>query len=199
MMLGVLAMAFVLAACQTTSPPEEQSAVKTAEALAARPPATPGAGDGTLYPDLVPFEVANHPPGSCMSEEEISADLFLRIRTELMVTGLTCHAYYDEPRLYDRYMTFTVDHQAHIRKVQDVMGRFFAHNQRGNRNRLVDEYITRTANGESRVMRAVSTKKYCEGRRAQYEALTSFDTAELLSHLDAGVERYRLAYSVCKS
>lgn len=194
-----LAVAVLAGGCTTTGPIEEAPALKSAEALAARPPDVPRAGDGALYPDLVPFQVNNHPPGSCMMEEEIAADLFLRIRTELMVTGLTCHAYYEEPRLYDQYMNFTVDHQAQIRKVQDIMGRFFARNQRGNRNRLVDQYITRSANSESRVMRAVSTKIYCQKRRAQYDALTGFSDAELLEHLGKGVERYKPAYSICKS
>ena len=194
---AIAAMVFV-SGCTTTTPGDEEAAAKEAEALAARAPEAPKP-EQTLYPDLVPFQVTNHPPGSCMMEEEIAADLFLRIRTELMVTGLTCHAHYEEPRLYDQYMTFTVDHQAQLRKVQDIMGRFFARNQRGNRNRLVDEFITRTANNESRVMRTVSTQVYCQKRRAQYEALTSFDTTELLAHLQEGVERYRPAYAICES
>lgn len=189
----------LLAGCATADRANESAGLKTAEAQMARAPDIPEAGEAALYPDLVPFEVSNHPPGSCMREEEIAADLFLRMRTELMVTGLTCQNHYDEPELYSRYVTFTVDHQAHIRKVQDVMGRFFARNQRGNRNRLVDEYITQTANGESRVMRTVSTKAYCKQRRPQYEALTSFTSIELLEHISTGVERYRPAYSVCAS
>src|SRR3546814_17582575 len=57
--------------------------------------------DYGLFPSVIDYAPA-YPPGTCMTEDEMLADQFITLRTEIMITGLTCPGPYQDPKLYPR-------------------------------------------------------------------------------------------------
>lgn len=149
-----------------------------------------------LFPDIVDYQ-PSYPPGTCMTDEEIRADQLTKLRTEMMITGLSCPAQYRDPDLYARYVGFTTSHQDWIRDSQDTLGRVLQRSQRGNPERLFDSYLTEMANNESQNVSKVSTARYCQARWQQFNAVSQFDDEDLQHYLDVAVDHYRDRYRTC--
>ncbi len=153
-------------------------------------------GGDPLFPEVAQFEPA-HPPGSCVGDEEIRADQFIKLHTEMMVTGLTCREPFRDPTLFSHYQTFTTEHQEMIRESQRTLGRFLGRYRSGNSNRLFDTYRTKVANGESQALMDVSATRYCAAYRDKFYSVARFDEVELEAYLDQAADRYRHRYEVC--
>ena len=138
-------------------------------------------------------------PGSCVTDKEILAAQFVRLHTELMVTGLTCPAAYRDPGLFDRYQRFTVNHQSLLRDGQDVIGRFLARLRPGNRARLYDTYRTQLANYEGQLVMTMTASEYCREQYGRFYVLADLDQTALDNYLNAALETYRDAYQQCGS
>lgn len=149
-----------------------------------------------LFPEVVDYRPA-YPPGTCMTEEEILADQFMKLRTEMMITGLTCPAQYQDPTLFRRYVTFTADHQERIRDSQRMLGALLSRIKKGSGKRLFDTHVTEMANTESHAVSTVSTGLYCQARWQQFNAVAAFDNEDLRRYLEQAAERHRDAYDVC--
>lgn len=185
--LGLAALAFslALAACEST------------EQTAELPPPPPPPPEFGIFPELVDY-APNYPPGTCMSREEMMADQLAKLRTEMMVTGLTCPVPYSDPALFSRYASFTVAHQERLREGQNTIGSLLARHLGGNRARRFDTYLTEMANSESMVVTRVSTGGYCQARREQFDTVLGYSAAELTAYLEEAVERHRDDYDVCE-
>lgn len=186
----LLAAALLAAACQTDKSPRQ------ATTTAAPPPAEPSYRTAVAEP--VTFAPIGHPDGACMTEDEMAAEQAIRLHTSMMVTGLTCHNFYREPALFDRYQQFTLDHQGRLGAAQDTIGRFLARYRSGNRNRLYDTYQTEVANAESRLVAAATAPTYCRLRRDQYFTATDFTQADFDAFVDLMVDHHRDSYRVCR-
>lgn len=186
--VSLAAAALLLAACQNAG---DQTA---ADANAGRPA---WSGDA-MFPELAQF-TPPHPSGACMNDREIAAEQFMKLHTELMVTGLTCNALYQDPDLFTQYQRFTVAHQDRIRDSQNVLARFLGRYQRGNQARLFDTYRTLMANNESQVVINVSQNTYCQAQRERFYRIASFSNGELDNFLNQAAARYHDRYRLCRS
>ena len=128
----------------------------------------------------------------------MAAEQAIRLHTSMMVTGLTCHNFYREPTLFDRYQQFTVAHESRLGAAQDTIGRFLARYRSGNRNRLYDTYQTQVANAESRLVADASAPTYCRLRRDQYYTATDFTQADFDAFVDLMVNHHRDSYRTCR-
>lgn len=194
---SLLALLPLLVACEGMSL-FGKSQPKHAAAVA--PPAAGSAvaaARDPMFPDLVAFAPTNHPAGSCVTEDELVADQFIRLHTEMMVAGLTCQGAYGDPGLFTKYAEFTRDHQDRVRDSQSVLADFLGKYMSGNQNRLFDTYRTEMANDESQLVIDVSAGRYCQAMRDKFYAAADFGTGDLDSYLDEALAHYRSKYQVC--
>ena len=176
-----------------------QKTPQSARPVAAAPPAPSGLGSGDpMFPELAAFQ-PGHLPRSCMTEQEMQADQFIRLHTAMMVAGLTCHVPFSDDNLFAHYQDFTITHQSVIRDSQRVLASFLGRHRSGNRNRLFDTYRTEVANSESQLVIDVSQGRYCQALREKFYAATEFSPADLSAYLEQASTRYRESYNVCES
>ena len=190
----IMCALFFLTACQTA---DEETVTETVVET------TPTRGglprvqlDDPMFPDLVDFQT-RHPEGACSTDEEVLADQFIRLHTQLMVTGLTCFVPYDDPDLFVAYQDFTLSFQGRIRDSQRTLGAFLGRYMGGNRNRLFDTYRTRMANAESQTVIDVSASRYCAAQQERFYRVASFGEADLNAFLQEAAARYREHYPSC--
>ena len=150
-----------------------------------------------MFPDFTEYQPDNLPAGSCMTEQEIQGEQFIKLHTELMVTGLTCGAAYRDPALFSQYQDFTVTHQDRIRRTQTLLADFLGRYRSGNRNRLFDTYRTEVANNESQQVLDVTAAQYCARQRNRFYTASAFTDAELDAFLANAVDLYRDRYIAC--
>ncbi len=186
----VLAAALLAGACQTDKSPRQSIATP------ATPPAAPSLRTALAEP--VTFSPIGHPDGACMTEEEMAAEQAIRLHTSMMVTGLTCHGFYREPALFDRYQQFTVEHQRRLGNAQNTIAGFLARYRSGNRNRLYDTYQTQVANAESRLVADATAPTYCRLRRDQYYTAADFTQADFDAFVELMVDHHRNSYRTCR-
>ena len=184
------AVAAIVGACQSVKSPRQ--ATPSAAAVQAAP------STAAAFAEPVAFSPIGHPDGACMSEAEIAAEQALRLHTAMMVTGLTCHSFYREPALFDRYQEFTLAHEDRLGTAQDTIRRFLGRYGAGNRDRLLDTYQTAIANAESRLVADASAPTYCRLRRDQYYTAAGFSEADFDAFVAAMVDRHRDRYRVCR-
>lgn len=203
--LLLAATAFALMACQTAPAPEtsegETEGQQAASLSTPAPPPVPGTvsvdRDGDhIYVDFIEFRPNRLPPGACLSEREIRADQFARLRSNMMVVGLTCRSIY-EGNPFNSYMQFTVDTAGSIRSVQQTLAGLLGRYGGGNSNRLVDTYVTELANDEQGVIREFGPEVYCNARRDQFLAVTAYDDAAVSEWIDGAVARRGDLYPRC--
>ena len=185
-----IAAALLVGACQTDKSPR-QSVATTAS-----PPAAPSLRTAVAEP--VTFSPIGHPDGACMTEAEMAAEQAIRLHTSMMVTGLTCHGFYREPALFDRYQEFTFEHQRRLGNAQDTIAGFLARYRSGNRSRLYDTYQTQIANAESRLVADATAPTYCRLRRDQYYTAAGFSQADFDAFVELMVDHHRDSYRSCR-
>jgi hypothetical protein len=86
---------------------------------------------------------------SCYTPKEAAAEQAIRAHSELMVVGLTCASYFNEPLLFNRYAIFTNQHLQDIQAHEKVMIDYFAKTAEGNPKRRFDHWRTSIANAVS--------------------------------------------------
>ncbi len=181
----LIAVMLLAAACSERTPPETAMPPRlTSEQLAAQ------------RASIAPSRLPN---GSCVSDELIKAEQFIRLHTELMVTGLTCAHSYNDPELFGNYQVFTAAHADRIRQVQTDLGRFLGQNQRGSNARLFDTYRTEMANDESQVVIAVTHDGYCQAQREAFYTVARLNPQDLDAYLSQVAERSRDTYRTCSA
>lgn len=189
----VAASVLALAGCVTSD------SAGTPETVARVIEAETGQPHGPLFPEL-PMQAASvHPANGCLTADEAAAHHIVRLHTELMVTGLTCRAYFEDEGLFDHYQTFTYEHQDSIRASQRTLANYLARYRSGNSNRLFDTYRTGMANNESLLVQSLSASRYCSARRDQFYAAARLTPAEMGDYLTQAAERYRDSYTACGS
>lgn len=191
---SIMCALFLVTACQTADEP-------TVTETAAEPTSTRGGLprvtlEDPMFPDLVAFET-RHPEGACTTDNEVLADQLVRLHTQLMITGLTCHAPYDDPDLFVTYFDFTQAFQHRIRDSQRTLGDFLGRYMGGNRNRLFDTYRTRIANAESQTVIDVSAARYCAAQQERFYRVTTFGEEDLSAYLQEAATHYRPHYPAC--
>ena len=201
--IWMAAALLALTGCQTDgslkSPQSARPvAAPPADAAASTAPTRPGSPDHPMFPELAAFEPGRL-PGACMTESELHADQFIRLHTAMMVAGLTCNVSFSDDNVFAHYQSFTITHQSMIRSSQRVLANYLGRHGSGNRHRLFDTYRTEVANDESQLVIDVSSGRYCEALRAKFYAAAEFSPADLNSHLEEAVARYRESYNVCAS
>jgi len=184
----LVAVIAVAAACQ----PEKSPRQSTASAAAA----APAAGQTAAIVEPVTFTPVGHPAGACMTEEEIAAEQTIRLHTAMMVTGLTCHGFYREPALFNRFQDFTIENEVRLGAAQDAIGTFLARYESG--RGLFDTYQTQVANAESRLVAEASAPTYCRLRRDQFYTASTFTEVDLEAYVDLMVDHHRDSYQVCR-
>lgn len=197
--------ALVLAACQSNPGPtagDAETAVDPAASrIAGNPAGVPASvsidRDGDhIYVDFIQFRPNRLPPNACLSEREVRADQFARLRSHMMVVGLTCRNIYEgDP--FNQYMQFTVNTAGSIRSVQQTLAGVWGRYGGGNSNRLVDTYVTELANDEQGVIREFGPEAYCNAREEQFNAVTRYDDAAVSEWLDGAVARRASGYNDC--
>lgn len=182
--LAVLVAAIVVAAaCQSEKSPRQS------RASAAPPP------QSTAIVEPVTFSPIGHPAGACMTEEEIAAEQMIRLHTAMMVTGLTCHGFYREPTLFERFQDFTIENEDRLGAAQDSIGTFLARYRSG--RGLFDTYQTLIANAESRLVAEASAPTYCRLRREQFYTASTFTEVDLDTYVELMVDHHRDSYRIC--
>ena len=183
MVAGVLCLA--LAGC-TAGPPSRP-------AVTAAPPADPMAG---LFPQIAAAGPRQLGP-TCLTDREIQADLFTRLRTQMMVTGLTCAALLDRPELFTAYQGFLHTHGDVVLLVQQELGWVLSRGRPGSPDRLFDTYVTGLANEESVLAADISPVRYCTLRSDQFQTASRFTAWDLQAYLDEAWRRQVALYPRC--
>ena len=98
---------------------------------------------------------------SCYTPKEAAAEQAIRAHSELMVVGLTCASYFNEPLLFNRYAIFTNQHLQDIQAHEKVMIDYFAKTAEGNPKRRFDHWRTSIANAVSTRAALSSGSVYC--------------------------------------
>lgn len=191
-LLVLAALIVVAASCQSTKS-TRQSVASTSPQSAA-----PTQSYREAFAEPANFSPIGHPSGACMTEDEIAAEQAIRLHTAMMVTGLTCHGFYREPTLFDRYQEFSFEHAGRLGAAQDTIGQFLARYRSGNRDRLYDTYQTQVANAESRLVADASAPTYCRLRHDQYYTASDFTEADFSAFVDLMVDHHRDSYQVCR-
>ena len=189
---GLLTALMLVAGCQSS---EQTSSIGTQDHIAG-PPIIEGVEVIRASGD---FRPALDHPSACVTDEEILAAQLVRLHTELMVTGLTCRAAYRDAGLFDRYQTFTVNHQSELRDGQEVLGRFLARLRPGNHARLYDTFRTQLANYEGQLVMTLTATEYCRAQYGRFYVLADLDETALDAYLGAALETYRDEYRPCGS
>jgi|GEM_PF-1035003 len=184
--LSLLAVATLVAACQTDSAVETDSAATMRRAPSA----------DSLLPQPASFSPAID-GGPCVSDEEISAEQMIQLHTTMMVTGLTCHGAFRDPDLFNRYQDFTVAHSDRIIDSQGTLERYLGRTRGGNLARLFDSYRTRMANHEAQQVMSMSATQYCRDQYDRFYAIAEFSPSDLEGYLNRAVDRYRDRYAAC--
>ncbi len=188
-----LAMVLLVAACQT-----QRSSVVSGGSVSGGSSASPVAArpSNSLFPDI-PASTLPHPPGSCLTDDEIRADQFMLLKTQMMLAGLTCTGPYNDGNTFGHYQDFILTHASTIRDAQNTMARFLSRYRSGNPNRLFDTYATSYSNNEAQVMNQVSGGRYCQALQNRFYSASSFSAAEMQSFLNQALEQTRSRYQVC--
>lgn len=112
---------------------------------------------------------------ACYSRAEFDAEQAIRLHTELMVIGLSCHRYFPQQRVFDRYQEFTTRHRALLMEWEKELVAHFRKNERGNPTRLFDAFRTEVANEISQRAALLSVPVYCTNQ------IRVVDTASAMS------------------
>ncbi len=187
----VLAL-FALAACQT----ESASVAGGGGGGGATPAARPAAAADPLFPDL-PRAVSPRPSGACYNESEIRAEEMVRLRTQMMLAGLTCRGSFGAQDVFAVYQTFIVAQQASIRDAQNTIGRMLSRYQGGSPGRLYDTFQTQMANNEQRQLLNHGAGNFCFQFENKFNRAAQFSPTELNSYLDRAVQQYQSDYPSC--
>lgn len=195
-----------LSACQTagegtSAQAEPEAAEPTPQVAVARQAGLPDTvsieeENGHIYVQLEQFVPNRMPEGSCLSEREIRADQFFRLRVSMMNVGLTCRPIFEgDP--FNQYMQFIADTAGSVRSVQGTLESFFGRYGGGRPARLVDTYQTNLANDEQHIIRALGPQAFCDARQQQFEAVTGYSDAEVSEWIDGAFTRRSAAYNAC--
>ncbi len=115
--------------------------------------------------------------GNCYSADEVQAEQFLRLHSELMVITVTCKYSSDGDDLVKPYTTFTNTHVAALRNAEQVMARYYQKRYGGDGMSQVDKLRTKLANEFGQSIANVSAPLFCAQRRDKvmkmYDARTS--------------------------
>ncbi|MCB9947795.1 MAG: hypothetical protein H6842_08195 [Rhodospirillaceae bacterium] len=188
-----LALVLVVAACQT----DRSSVASRAGTTTARTGTSVAAQSANaMFPDL-PQAIQPLPQGACLSDDEIRADQFILLKTQMMLVGLTCNGAYSDPNVFGHYQDFISTHAGTIRSAQQTMASLLARYRGGNPNRLFDTYATSYSNNESQVMNQVSAGRYCQLIRDRFYRASGFSAAEMQSFLGQAVQQNRAHYQSC--
>ena len=184
-----LAMVMLVAACQTERTSVASGSTSSTPTVSARPASS-------LFPDLPPVAIP-HPPGACLTDDEIRADQFILLKTQMMLAGLTCTSVYNDGNAFGHYQDFIIAHAGTIRDAQTTMARFLSRYRSGNPNRLFDTYATSYSNNEAQVMNQVSGGRYCQALQTRFYSASSFSPTEMQTFLNQAVEQNRTRYQIC--
>lgn len=133
----------------------------------------------------------------CMTDRQIQADLFTRLRTQMMVTGLTCASLLERPDLFYSYQGFLQNHGNVVRVVQQELGWVLSAGRSGRADRLYDTYVTGLANEESVLAADISPARYCSIRSSQFQRASQFSAWDLQAYLDEAWRREVELYPRC--
>ena len=125
----------------------------------------------TALAGLLAFGFSGQAIASCYTPREAAAEQAIRAHSELMVVGLTCASYFDEPLLFNRYATFTNQHQGDIQRHEQVMIDYFAKTAEGNPKRRFDHWRTSIANGVSTRAALSSGSVYCGKKQEMLQTM----------------------------
>ena len=185
--LSLVLTFFLLAACQTES----------ASVVDSSPPQTrPTTPANAMFPDL-PRAMPPRPAGACYDEPEIRAEEMVRLRTQMMLAGLTCRGSFQTPDVFGVYQAFIVSQQSAIRDAQTTLGRFLSRYQGGSPGRLYDTFQTELANNEQRQLLTHGAGNFCFQFEDKFNRAAQFTPADLSSYLDQAVQRYQGEYPGC--
>ena len=107
----------------------------------------------------------------CYTQREAAAEQAIRVHSEMMVVGLTCATYFNEPALFARYATFTNKHQQDIQAHERALINYFAKTAEGDPKRRFDHWRTSIANAVSTRAALSSGPVYCKKKAAMLDAM----------------------------
>jgi hypothetical protein len=163
-------------------------------AVACESPPPPKPVSGGLYPDAA-YRPVNIPPDIELTEEQVKMDLLVKVHSELMVTGLSCPKYYNDPTMFRAYGAFTVNNQDRVLDVQSDLGKFLGKHLSGSAPRLFDTYRTKMANDESQSMIRQTQAVYCQMHKEQYYTITNFTPQQLDDYINRSYAVYGERYN----
>ena len=146
------------------------------------------------------FGFSSQALAACYTPKEAAAEQAIRAHSEMMVVGLTCASYFNEPLLFNRYATFTNDHQRDIQAHEQVMINYFAKTAEGNPQRRFDHWRTSIANAISTRAALSSGAVYCgknEALLTTMEGAASFGSSSLPVILASAPEAAVVSRPIC--
>ncbi|MEO0393817.1 MAG: hypothetical protein AAF213_11335 [Pseudomonadota bacterium] len=108
---------------------------------------------------------------ACYTPKEANAEQAIRAHSEMMVVGLTCATYFNEPTLFNRYATFTNTHRQAIQGYEETMISYFRKTAEGNPKRRFDHWRTSIANAVSTRAALSSGPVYCQKKAGMLDAM----------------------------
>ncbi|HSK39640.1 MAG TPA: hypothetical protein VK943_07715 [Arenibaculum sp.] len=135
---------------------------------------------------------------ACYSSSEFEAEQALRLHTELMMVGLTCHRLDLSQDFFGKYQQFTTMHR---RELMDYEGRLVGHfrrNEKGNGEKLFHTFRTEMANEVAQRAALLTVGSYCRTARTLVDGVMAMSAEDLKRVLaEAGGPGYLASRPPC--
>ncbi|HEV7371165.1 hypothetical protein [Arenibaculum sp.] len=154
-----------------------------------------------LVPAVLALGVALLPPSgaaaapACYTKTEFEAELALRLHTELMVVGLTCHKIDLAQDFFGKYQQFTKRHRAVLIDFEARLVDHFRRVERATGERRFHSFRTALANEVAQRAALLTPATYCQFGRTLVDRMMSLSTAEFVSAVGTEDQGGRLVNS----
>lgn len=139
-----------------------------------------------LVPAALALGVALLPPAgaaaapACYTKAEFEAELALRLHTELMVVGLTCHKMDLAQDFFGKYQQFTTRHRAVLIDFERRLVEHFRRVERAGGERRFHSFRTALANEVAQRAALLTPAAYCQFGRELADRMMSMSTADFV-------------------
>jgi hypothetical protein len=154
-----------------------------------------------LAPAILALGVAFLPPAgaaaapACYTKKEFEAELALRLHTELMVIGLTCHQLDLAQDFFGKYQQFTARHRAVLIDFEARLVEHFRRVERAGGERRFHSFRTALANEVAQRAALLTPAAYCRFGKELVDRMMAMSTADFVDAVATGDGRGHLVNS----
>jgi hypothetical protein len=127
---------------------------------------------------------------ACYSQAEFEAEQAIRLHTDLMVIGLTCHKLAGDRNLFGKYQQFTATHKASLMNWEKTLIGYFRSTDKANPTRKFDDFRTVLANQSAQRAALLTPPVFCQTNGDIIESTAGLSDSDLRRFLgqDQGIQ-----------